>query len=89
MKKIYCITRQADGKWMKTAFLPDIIEVEDAENGKDAYVKKGDPIGYRNICRRYIRDHYPEALELEPLQSMWFEVPRAVFCDQESSDVER
>lgn len=74
---VYCVTRQADGRWMKTQKLPKIVPVEDAEGGFDAYVAEGDPTGYRNICRRYVRDHYTEALDLEPLESMWFEVPKA------------
>lgn len=60
------LTRQHNGQYMLTRDQPIITDVRGA-GFKDAYVKPGDPIGYRHMCGGFVRTVF--GVELEPLHS--------------------
>lgn len=59
MKKIKCyLTKRYNGLYLVTLYKPVIVEVGKTGH-EDAYIRYGDPLGYINIPKAFIKDIIP------------------------------
>lgn len=84
MPKTECwLTRQSNGEYILTAARPKMAEVHGAGHA-DAYVRYGDPIGLRHMCRSGTKMIF--GVELEPLESVRVFVEAGRIVESEAED---